>query len=526
MSAIGRNDPCPCGSGHKHKHCCLRAADADDAARIRLREVEGRLVPALFSYALEEFGEEFFAEAWEEFFVWNDVPEKIDDSREFGTTFDPFFVFSFVPDAAEDPLPEGWPTEPLALRFLHHDVESCQEFHREFIEQACKSHPSFFVIEGTTPGRAIDLKDILTGRRFHVLEQSASQTFRSGDLTFTRVLTVGGTSILIGASPWIIPPSWHVRIIEFRARVHPRRFMTRKDLFDYDIEIRNLYHQIVDALQHPKLPQLQNTDGDPIEMTTMIYELAVSPGEAINRLRPLVTIGDEVHIDEETYDSAGALSAATLSWIKAGNRKNKDWDSTILGSLRLDGSRLIVEVNSRKRRERIVKEILKRFGSTAALVDTRVTDIAKELKARWSGGRGGHASARSSPPEVERTPEVEALQGDLLRKHWDAWVDQKVPALGNRTPRQAANTVRGRERLEALPSRSSIKMSWAPSRSARAIAARSPRSNDSATAAISPAVTGMTSNQDGGDDIHSRTDPGARAARNSAATTSGTKTCS
>ncbi len=37
-----------------------------------------------------------------------------------------------------------------------------------------------------------------------------------------------------------------------------------------------------------------------------------------------------------------------------------------------------------------------------------------------------------------------------MRKHWDAWVDQKVPALGNRTPRQAAKTARGRERLEAL----------------------------------------------------------------------------
>ena len=31
-----------------------------------------------------------------------------------------------------------------------------------------------------------------------------------------------------------------------------------------------------------------------------------------------------------------------------------------------------------------------------------------------------------------------------------AWIDTKVPALGNRTPRQAAKTPKGRERLEAL----------------------------------------------------------------------------
>ena len=50
----------------------------------------------------------------------------------------------------------------------------------------------------------------------------------------------------------------------------------------------------------------------------------------------------------------------------------------------------------------------------------------------------------------ERTPELQALEADLMQRHWDAWIDKKVPALGNRTPRQAAKTARGRERLEAL----------------------------------------------------------------------------
>lgn len=207
MAPIGRNDPCPCGSGRKYKHCCLRAHDAEDAVRVRLRGTEGALVPALVAYADAEFGDAFFDEAWEEFFLWDIVPETTADSREFGTTFDPFFVFSFVPDAADDDLPEGWPTEPLALHVLHQDVESCPDAHREFIEQACRSPASFFVIERTEPGRSIDLKDILTGRHFQVLEQSASRTLRPADVTFTRVVTTGDGAILIGASPWVIPPS-------------------------------------------------------------------------------------------------------------------------------------------------------------------------------------------------------------------------------------------------------------------------------------------------------------------------------
>ena len=153
MTTVGRNDPCPCGSGRKFKHCCLRVQDVEDHLRVRLRSAEGVLVPALFSYATQEFGRGFFDEAWDEFFLWNDVPDDVESSKESGTTFDPFFVFEFVPDAAEHPLPSDWPTEPLALHFLHHEVESTPELHREFIERACKSPASFFVVETVFTGR-------------------------------------------------------------------------------------------------------------------------------------------------------------------------------------------------------------------------------------------------------------------------------------------------------------------------------------------------------------------------------------
>ncbi len=373
---------------------------------MRLRTAEGVLVPALFAYAADEFGDEFFDEAWEEFFLWDAVPE-IDSSREFGTTFDPFLVFSFVPDAETD-LPPGWPTESVALHFLHQEVESCPDFHREFIEQACRSHPSFFVIESTDPGRSIDLKDILTGRHFHVLEQSASRMLRAGDVTFTRVVTAGGASIMLGASPWVIPPSWHLSVIEFRDQLSPRRLMTLADPSKWAIDARRLYHQIVDAIVNPKLPTLQNTDGDPIEMTTMTYDLAGTPAESFDRLLPLATLRGEAHVDDERYDAAGGIEAAVLTWLKAGNRKHQDWDNTTLGTLRLDGSRLVIEVNSARRRERIAKEVSKRFGSTATLVKTTTVDIVQELQDRRAR-RGETAEPMTYSSEPEPTREMDQI---------------------------------------------------------------------------------------------------------------------
>ena len=38
----------------------------------------------------------------------------------------------------------------------------------------------------------------------------------------------------------------------------------------------------------------------------------------------------------------------------------------------------------------------------------------------------------------------------LHAKHWEHWLDSKIPALNRKTPRAAAKTKVGREQLEAL----------------------------------------------------------------------------
>ena len=443
MTQPGRNSPCPCGSGRKYKQCCQRAQDEENSLRLRLRGAEGVVVPALLAIAAESLGPEYVAEAWDEFLVWPDEPTSPEGSPEVGTTFDAFFVFSFVPDAAERELPEGWPSEPLALHVLRAEADAIQAFHREFIEQACRSPASFFVVESTLPGRAIDMQDIMTGRRFHVLEQAASRLLQPGHVTYARVLTLAGGSILLGASPWIIPASWRIPLIEMREHWRPRRRLTCDEVEEYSIELRETYHAIVDALHHPEPPRLTNTDGDPLEPTTLAYQLSMPAADAIDRLVPLATLRDEIHVSDEVVDAGGVAVSATLSWIKAGNRKQASWDNTILGTLLVDGSRLVVEVNSARRAKRIQREIRRRLGAGATLVDTTTQNIDEILA-------GAVAANTSAAPDELRSPELESLESEFRRRHMETWLDTKIPALANRTPRQAVTTARGRERLEAV----------------------------------------------------------------------------
>lgn len=37
----------------------------------------------------------------------------------------------------------------------------------------------------------------------------------------------------------------------------------------------------------------------------------------------------------------------------------------------------------------------------------------------------------------------------LVASHWEGWVDEKIPALGGKTPRQAVRSANGRESVEA-----------------------------------------------------------------------------
>jgi hypothetical protein len=444
-TSLGRNDPCPCGSGRKFKHCCLVFQTDEDSDRLRLRGAEGRVVDTLMKFALETWGKPLVTHAWEDFWVYDDVPEDLPSTPEFDTMFMPWLVLGFVPDPQADEARDDWPTQPIGLEWLA-TQRAVSDLDRAFIETACRSPISALVVEHVTAQRSLDLKDVLTGKRFHVLEQSASQKLRPADLLFTRVVTLDGAGIMFGASPFIVPPRWHTHIIDWRERLFRRRLMSRQDLEDFDIEIRELYFQIAAELLNPTPPQFANTDGEPLALTTLTYELKTTADDAFRRLARLARVRGDEHVDEITHDASGAITSAVLSWVKAGNRQHKDWDNTILGTLRLEVGRLVVDVNSVRRAERMKREIAKRFAGAAILIDSNVIDPSEALATR----RHERASGTRDHEPDETPPELRAIEKEFARRHWEKWLETRVPALGNKTPRQAMRTAGGRERLEAL----------------------------------------------------------------------------
>jgi hypothetical protein len=100
--------------------------------------------------------------------------------------FVPWFVTGFVRDPHGEHIEPHWPDVPVGLHWLNTAAPPLDALEREWLLAACASPMSVFAIEAADPGRSLDIRDVLTGRRFHVLEQQASRTIKPKDLCFTR----------------------------------------------------------------------------------------------------------------------------------------------------------------------------------------------------------------------------------------------------------------------------------------------------------------------------------------------------
>ena len=449
----GRNEPCPCGSGQKYKHCCLKTMDAADFRWRQIRAAEGRLVPELLEFALKECGPELIGAALQEFFLWDGVPEDYNQTDEFSAFFVPWFVYDFVDDPHDPDRVANAPHESLAALYLRRHAERLSPAERTFLESASTSPLSFYVVTRTVPGSEIALRDVLTASDVVVRERSASGMVQSGALLFTRVVTVEETSIMSGCAPLVIPPEWHLSILDFRERFAggTGRVFTREAVRAMELDLRELYFHIEDRVWNPRPPELRNTDGDRLVLTTLTYRLRCSPAAAFDRLKPLArAAAGEVGqlLSDATLDERGELKAISIPWSKKGNRLHQEWDNTTLGTLDIDGDRLQVQVNSKRRARRIEREIAKRLDADAVLESRTADPVEKLLAERKETPRDRLAGLEQE--QLQQRPEVQEFLRQQGKRHWENWLDTRLPALGNRTPRQAACTPDGRERLEAL----------------------------------------------------------------------------
>ena len=417
---VGRNEPCPCGSGKKYKKCCLHrdeGARLQDRKRANVHELDERLVRHLRAYAAERYGAK-----------WKAATQRF--ARAAGGAEEPLLVQLAAPWSVYVAQIEG---ERAVDGFLEDEGGTLSPEERSWLKAQQGAALSVWEVTACEPGVSVTARDLLSGESRRILEVRGSRALVARDAVLARVADYDGASYFCGMYPRLLPPHAAARVT-----AHVRRRATKAPgpaaLRDEALGLAMLRHwakavrEEEEAAAAPK--KLVNTDGEAFVMTTDHFELeAAAHGEVRARLARIEGV------EHEEDDQEGAR----FTIFRQGNAVHAHWDNTVLAHVTLGSDRLRLETNSVERANRLRAQLEAGCG---ALLRHRLREHANPL----SSARPD----RESVPLPEPPPEaLEALR-ELKGRHYATWSDTPLPALGGKTPRQAARTRRGREQVDVI----------------------------------------------------------------------------
>lgn len=177
-------------------------------------------------------------------------------------------------------------------------------------------------------------------------------------------------------------------------------------------------------------PQLRNTDGDDLIVTTDHFSF--EPGMRAEVEDCLRALEGSQPPDDNGEDC--------FTFLRSGNAMHKEWESTVVATAWVSEQSLRLESNSIARADELRRRIEERCEGLIRHSAREHSDPLAE----------SHRSRPRAPHEPLPSQEQQRLVRELKQRHYDDWPDQPLPALGGRTPRQAARTRGGRVQLDLL----------------------------------------------------------------------------
>ncbi len=404
---VGRNEPCPCGSGKKYKRCHLAEAEAaaapppaPSAPRAPHHERDERLSAQIISYGAQRFGD--------------DVLER-HLTASLGTAAPGSLDQLLTPWLAYVLQVEG---EPLGAHFLRARGAGLSAADRRWIERQLATPLGVWEVLRVEPGRGVDVVELLTGARCFVHEVKASALLAPRDAVLGRVV-VDEVAVFCGIHEVPFDPT-NADAVVARFQEAPSG--------DAATRLLALWKDQVAAMRRRSATpvKITNTDGHEALVVEDRFGLSRENLEPVfARLAAL----EDVHVIER--DRTGAR----LTFTRVGNAQHAQWANTVIGSARLTPTRLTLEANSAERADALTARVRDALGDLATWKKRTRTPLP-EL-------HGGEAMSIDS--QLVTTPAAAAME-DAYRE----WLDQPIPILDGRTPRQAVADTAGRHRVHVL----------------------------------------------------------------------------
>ena len=286
------------------------------------------------------------------------------------------------------------------------------------------------------PGASLTLRDLLSGEERRVHEVRGSQTLVVRDTLLARIVEQDGVSVLCGVHPRQLPPLDASEVLRrARGRLGRKRAVPVERLRDakFGGYLIRRWREAVAELDHRRTtpPDLRNTEGDSLLMTTDHFELV--PGARAAVEKQLSTLDGAERADDDA-------DCSVLVFFRQGNVRQARGERTLIGQAMVSDTTLRIETNSWQRADALRGRIEAACGKE---VRHRIREHTDPLSSRVIHAQGELDAGPSSP-------EAEEARREWKRRHYADWPDQPLPALLGKSPREAVRTVSGRANVDLL----------------------------------------------------------------------------
>lgn len=433
-SNTGRNVPCPCGSGRKYKKCCLQREQDEsrrEAAARSARERRNEALGHALAWLRRHHEDAFFA-ALEEF-----ETAAVEDGRPLSETEDEYLKMQ----ALEWVLAEGvTEIDGRAVRLRDLALEGglvLDAEQRLWLEHATEEPLRLWKIVGVRPGEGLELEDLLDegAETVWTIERSGSRTLRRTDVIAARLARWnGGWEI---AALYSVPDHEVLSLVgrldaEIGAGVTDPRQARRAGRLIRDEWIRLF-------TRRPPIPDIVDSGGDPIELTTDHWQVI-----------------DEDELQRRLTAEPDVVGTRDDGWARLQDPDAETTRSLLALNPGKRADRLEVFARTRKLADEGRRWLEGVAGPSLRFLTREIVDPMSErvLGGEASGGRSMAVESfriddQTPPgPEGEIPPDLETrLIEKLYRQQYAGMADRSIPALGDKTPRQALREPGGERRV-------------------------------------------------------------------------------
>lgn len=310
---------------------------------------------------------------------------------------------------------------------------------RAYLTGLRSAAPSLYEVSQIVSGKSMVIRDLLNDSDpVTVCEKSATGSLKPWDRIAVRVVRQNGDHVISGALLQFTPEAAGLLLDGLRQTLElgPRQTLRLSE--DQKRHCTPLFANAwlfaqLPRVLDPELPTLTNSSGELLELHDLRFPLAANALQKDVRARlaghlEFLSEGQKAWswITTESPNYGGPKSALAISTSRGGQ--------TILGYLEMKGKTLTLSVNSAERAESGRAMLM---GLLEGLVKPPLTSIQTVEQAM---------AERETTPSEDVPPDI-ARQ--ILDRHYRDTLDQRIPALGGKTPRQAVRSATGRVKVIA-----------------------------------------------------------------------------